>query len=59
MWSTRAAAPRGWPHRVGGRTPWVIGSLKLVDDKFRKRLALDILGNDEKRLAGLHDCFED
>jgi hypothetical protein len=44
---------------VGGRTPWVIGSLKLVDDKFRKRLALDILGNDEKRLAGLHDCFED
>ena len=32
---------------------------QLVDDEGRERLALDVLGDDEQRLAGLHDGFED
>ena len=31
---------------------------QLVDDQRRQRLALDVLGNDEQRLAGLHDRLE-
>ena len=32
---------------------------QLVDDQRRQRLALDILGDDEQRLAGLNDRLED
>ena len=31
---------------------------QLVDDQRRQRLALDVLGDDEQRLASLHDRFE-
>ena len=32
---------------------------ELVDDEGRESLAFDVLGDDEQRLAGLHDSFED
>ena len=32
---------------------------QLVDDQGRERFALDVLGDDEERLAGLHDRLED
>ena len=32
---------------------------QLVDDERAKRLALDVLGDDQQRLAGLHDGLED
>ena len=32
---------------------------QLVDDERRERLALDVLGDDEERLAGLHHGLED
>ena len=32
---------------------------QLVDDQRRQRFALDVLGDDEQRLAGLHDGLED
>ena len=32
---------------------------ELVDDERGKRLALDVLGDDQQRLAGLHDRLED
>ena len=32
---------------------------QLVDDERGERLALDVLGDDEQRLAGLHHGFED
>ena len=32
---------------------------ELVDDEGRERLAFHVLGDDEERLAGLHDGFED
>ena len=32
---------------------------ELVDDERGKRLALDVLGDDEQRLAGLHDRLEE
>ena len=32
---------------------------QLVDDERRQRLALDVLGDDEQRLAGLHHRLED
>jgi len=31
---------------------------QLVDDERRERLTLNVLGNDQQRLAGLHNCFE-
>ena len=31
---------------------------QLVDHQGRQRLALDVLGDDQQRLAGLHDRFE-
>ena len=32
---------------------------QLVDDQGRQRLAIDVFGDDQQRLAGLHDRFED
>ena len=32
---------------------------QLVDDQGRQRLAVDVLGDDQERLAGLHDRLED
>ena len=34
-------------------------ALELVDDERREGLAVDVLGDDEQRLAGLHDLLED
>ena len=31
---------------------------QFVDDERRQRLALDVLGNDQQRIAALHDRFE-
>ena len=31
---------------------------QLVDHQGRQRLALDVLGDDQQRLAGLHHCFQ-
>ena len=36
----------------------VEGAADLVDDQRRQRLALDVLGEDEERLAGRHDLLE-
>ena len=35
------------------------GAADLVDDQGGQGLALDVLGNDQQRLAGLHDLFQD
>ena len=34
------------------------GAADLVDDQGREGLALDVLGDDQQRLAGLHDLLE-
>ena len=34
------------------------GAADLVDDQGRQGLALDVLGDDQQRLAGLHDLLE-
>ena len=43
--------------RLDGRD--LEAAAQLVDDQRRERLALDVLGDDEQRLAGLHDRLED
>ena len=43
--------------RLDGRD--LEAAAQLVDDERGERLALDVLGDDEQRLAGLHDRFED
>ena len=42
--------------RLDGRD--LEAAAQLVDDERRQRLALDVLGDDEQRLAGLHDRLE-
>ena len=43
--------------RLDGRD--LEAAAQLVDDQRRQRLALDVLGDDQQRLAGLHHRFED
>ena len=43
--------------RLDGRD--LQAAAQLVDDQRRQRLALDVLGDDEQRLASLHDRLED
>ena len=43
--------------RLDGRD--LQAAAQLVDDERGERLALDVLGDDEQRLAGLHDGLED
>ena len=43
--------------RLDGRD--LEAAAQLVDDERGKRLAFDVLGDDQQRLAGLHDGFED
>ena len=42
--------------RLDGRD--LQAAAQLVDDERGERLALDVLGDDDERLAGLHDGFE-
>ena len=42
--------------RLDGRD--LQAAAQLVDDQRGQRLALDLLGDDQQRLAGLHDRFE-
>ena len=42
--------------RLDGRD--LEAAAQLVDDERGQRLAFDVLGDDEQRLAGLHDRFE-
>ena len=43
--------------RLDGRD--LQAAAQLVDDQRRERFAFDVLGDDEQRLAGLHDRLED
>jgi hypothetical protein len=43
--------------RLDGRD--LEAAAQLVDDERGQRLALDVLGDDQQRLARLHDRFED
>ncbi len=40
------------------RSPKPGAAAQLVDDQSGQRLALDVLGDDQQRLAGLHDGFQ-
>ena len=42
--------------RLDGRN--LEAATQLVDDQRRQRLAFDVLGNDQQRLAGLHHAFQ-
>ncbi len=49
-------APVTEARRLDGRN--LKTATQFIDDESRERLAFHILGNDEKRFAGLHYCFK-
>ena len=56
MSSSIALAPIAEARRLDRRD--LEAAAQLVDDERRQRLAFDVLGDDQQRLAALHDRFQ-